>query len=144
MDKVWVVVAESSRARIYVTDRSCKVLTEIEGFVHTKSRQHAHDITADLPGRNIGGDGSHHALEAETGIKEEEAILFAQQIDRHLQAGSSNHDFNKLVLIAAPAFLGLLRKHLDPQVAKLVVYDLDKNLVHCDSGEIRTYLPAHL
>ncbi len=144
MDTVWLIVAESSRAKIYSTDPSFRELVEVEGLVHGRSRQHAHDITEDLPGRNIGGDGSHHALESETGIKQEEAILFAQQIDRYVQAGRSANQFSKLVLIAAPAFLGLLRKHMDPQVAKLVVYELNKNLVQCDAGEVRKHLPAHI
>jgi len=143
MDTVWIVVAESSRAKIYVTDSSAKKLREIDGFIHSDSRLHAHDITSDLPGRNVGRDGSHHALEGETGIKEEEAALFAQQIDKYLLAGRNEKQFNKLVLIAPPACLGLLRRHMDAQVAKLVVYELHKNLVKSDIAEIRKHLPTH-
>jgi protein required for attachment to host cells len=144
MDTVWIVVAESSRAKIYVTDLSAKKLRELEGFVHSDSRRHAHDITSDLPGRKKGGgDGSHHALEAETGIKEGEAVLFAQQIDNYLLAGRNENQFDQLVLIAAPAFLGLLRRHMDTQVAKLVVHELPKNLVKSDVAEIRKHLPRH-
>jgi protein required for attachment to host cells len=143
MDNVWIVVAESSRAKIYTTDSSVKELAELDGFVHSDSRRHAHDITSDLPGRNIGKDGSHHALEKETGIKEEEAILFAQKIDNFLLTGRNENRFSKLVLIAAPAFLGLLRKHMDAQVAKMVVHEVHKNLVKSNVAEIRQHLPTH-
>jgi len=143
MNIVWIVIAESSRAKIYTTDSSMKALVELEGFVHTDSRRHAHDITSDLPGRNIGKDGSHHALEKETDVKEEEAILFAQQIDNYLLTGRNENRFSKLVLIAAPAFLGLLRNHMDAQVAKMVVHEVRKNLVKCNVAEIREHLPTH-
>jgi len=144
MNTVWIVVAESSRAKIYTADSSLSELAEVEGFVHPDSRRHAHDITSDLPGRNIGKDGSHHALEKETDIKRDEAVVFAQQIDSYLLAARNENRFNKLVLIAAPTFLGLLRKHMDDQVATMVVHELHKNLVKSDAGEIRQHLPAHL
>jgi protein required for attachment to host cells len=111
---------------------------------HARSRQHARDITSDLPGRNVGSDGSHHALEAETEIKEEQAIEFSRQIDNYSKAGLNTHQYGKLVVIAAPAFLGHLRAHMNTQVAKSVVYALAKNLAHCNAAEIRAHLPEQL
>jgi protein required for attachment to host cells len=143
MRTVWVVVAESSRAKVYATDALDKELVEIECFDHAGSRLHARDITSDLPGRNIGSDGSHHAMTAETDIKEEEAVEFSRQINKYLQAAVSKQQVAKLMIIAAPAFLGHLRAHMDAQVAKLVVFELAKNLVQCDAEEIRAHLPAH-
>lgn len=144
MNAIWVVVAESSRAKVYATDALGKALSEIQHFEHEDSRRHARDITSDLPGRTVGSDGSHHAMEAETDIKEEEAVQFSRQINKYLQAAVSKHQFGKLMVIAAPAFLGHLRAHMDAQVAKLVVFELAKNLVKCNAAEIHTYLPAHL
>ena len=144
MSSIWILVAESSRAKIYAADSQGNDLTEIEHFEHLDSRRHAHDITSDLPGRNIGGDGSHHALEAKTDIKEEEAILFSQQINNYLRGGRDKRQFGKLVIMAAPAFLGHLRKHMNDQVAKLVVYELPKNLDQDDLEQIHAHLPARL
>ena len=144
MNTIWVVVAESSRAKLYAADASGKELIEIEHFEHGDSRRHARDITSDLPGRTIGSDGSHHAMEAETDIKTEEAIQFSRQINQYLQAALNKHEFGKLMIIAAPAFLGHLRAHMDAQVAKLVVFELPKNLAQYNADQIRTYLPAHL
>jgi protein required for attachment to host cells len=144
MNTIWVVVAEASRANVYETDASGKELVEIEGFYHAESRRHARDITSDLPGRTVGSDGSHHAMEAETGIKEEEAVQFSRQINKYLHAAVSKHQFARLMVIAPPAFLGHLRAHMDAQVAKLVVFELPKNLVQCDTAQIRAHLPAHL
>jgi protein required for attachment to host cells len=144
MNTVWVVVAGSSEAKIYAAASPGQALKEVAHFEHADSRKHARDITSDLPGRNVGSDGSHHAMEAETDIKQEQAIEFSREIDNYLQAGLNTHQFSKLIIVAAPAFLGHLRAHLDTQVAKSVVYELGKNLVHCDAAEIRAHLPEHL
>ncbi len=144
MNTIWIVVAESSRAKVYATDELGMDLIEIEGFYHAESRRHARDITSDLPGRNVGSDGSHHAMEAETDIKEEEAVQFSRQINKYLQNAAAEHQFSKLMVMAPPAFLGHLRAHMDAQVAKLVVFELPKNLVKCDTAQIRAHLPAHL
>ena len=141
MNTIWVVVAESSRAKVYATDALGKALSEIQHFEHEDSRRHARDITSDLPGRTVGSDGSHHA---ETDIKEEEAVQFSRQINKYLQAAVSKHQFGKLMVIAAPAFLGHLRAHMDAQVAKLIVFELPKNLAQYNADQIRIYLPAHL
>jgi protein required for attachment to host cells len=144
MDTVWVLVAGSSEAKIYAAAAPGEALKQVAHFEHAGSRKHARDITSDLPGRITGSDGSHHAMEARTDIKQEQAIEFSREIDHYLQAGLNTHQFGKLIIVAAPAFLGQLRAHLDSQVAKSVVYELDKNLLHVDAAELRAHLPGHL
>lgn len=144
MNTIWVLVAGAGEAKVYAAAGRGEELQEVAHFEHAESRQHARDITSDLPGRITGGDGSHHAMEAKTEIKQEEAAEFSRQIDHYLQAGLNTHQYGKLVVIAAPAFLGHLRAHMDTQVARSVVYELAKNLVRCEAGEIRAHLPEHL
>ena len=145
MANVWLVVAESSRAKIYQTDLNLSGLTEIGDFVHPASRQHAQEISSDLPGsRASSGAGSHHSVDNETGIKEEEAIEFAKQIDAHLEKSHNQGEYDKLAIVAAPAFLGLLCKNMNAKVSDLVVYELDKNLLHCSGDELKGHLPAKL
>jgi protein required for attachment to host cells len=144
MNTMWVLVAGASEAKVYAATGPDKALQEIAHFEHADSRKHARDITSDLPGRNVGSDGSHHAMEAETDIKQAEAVEFARQIDSYLRTGLNSHHYGKLVVIAMPAFLGHLRANMDTQVAKSVVYELSKNLLRCDAREIRAHLPQHL
>lgn len=143
MNTLWVVVAGASEATVYAATGADRQLQEVTHFEHAESRKHARDITTDLPGRTVGSDGSHHAMEAETEIKKALAGEFARQIDHYLRTGLNTHQFGKLVLVAAPAFLGHLRESMDAQVAKSVVYELGKNLVHCDAAEIAAHLPQH-
>jgi protein required for attachment to host cells len=144
MNTLWVLVAGSSEAKVYAAAQPDMELREIAHFEHADSRKHARDITSDLPGRNVGSDGSHHAMEAETDIKQAEAAEFSRQLDSYLQVGLNSHQYGRLVIMATPAFLGHLRANMDAQVAKLVVYELGKNLLRCDAAEIRAHLPQHL
>lgn len=54
----------------------------------------------------------------------------------HLEAAWHRSEFDELRLVAAPRFLGLLRKQLHPEVAKRVTESLDKDLVHMVNSDI--------
>ena len=82
-------------------------------LVHPESRQHEQELTSDLPGRafDSGGQG-RHAMGTEISPKEQEAITFAKMVSDYLETARVQHSYEKLVLVAAPTFLGLLRKNL--------------------------------
>jgi len=145
-NKTWVIVAESGRARIYEAGASDTGLTEIQDLVHPESRMHEQNITSDLPGRTHDrqGTGARHAKVESTPIKEHEAKSFAKEIASILDAGRKQSAFDKLVIMAPPAFLGLLRKQLSAATLKTVVREVDKNLLHNSPDEIRSYLDSAL
>jgi protein required for attachment to host cells len=66
--------------------------------------------------------------------------VFAKQITEKLEHGRVNHEFNKLILVAPPAFLGALRLALNEQTSKLITSSLDKNLVAEDEAVIRGHI----
>lgn len=143
MAGIWVLVAESSRAKIYEAYSSQGELREVDDLVHSESRLHEHNVTSDLPGRTAGQNASQHALEEPTSYKEHEAELFAKTIDGKLNAARVSGKFDKLIIAAAPHFLGLLRKNMNANTAKLISAEINKNLVDFDVSEIRGHLPRH-
>jgi protein required for attachment to host cells len=48
----WVVVAESSRARIFAFLQAGLAMEELEGLTHPASRAHERDLISDRPGRS--------------------------------------------------------------------------------------------
>ena len=44
--------------------------------------------------------------------------------------------FDELRIVAAPRFLGHLRKELDPHVSAAVTEEINKDLVHYGNGEL--------
>ena len=141
MANTWVLVAESSRAKFYQTKNRRTPITEIEALAHPESRLHEGDLVADSAGRDGGtvGQGRHNMNE-KTSAKEQEANGFAKVLASRLDSARNNGKFNKLVLIAPPAFLGLLRDSLSKEVMAMVSRQVDKNLVQKPAETIREYL----
>ena len=145
MNTTWVLVTESSRARILVADSAISPLYEIESFVHPEARLHEQKLTSDLPGRQSNKhEVSSHSVADEVSPKEQEAINFAHTLTQHLEDAWNNNKFNQLIIIAAPDFLGLLRKSMPVSVTKQITFELDKNLCKHSIDEIQQHLPDRL
>lgn len=138
MNITWVVVADNERARFFSDKLGKKTLTEIDDLVHPEARIHERDLISDKPGRvydSVGG--GRHSMEQKTDVKKHYAQVFAEQIGEKLEQARNDHDFQHLVLIAPPEFLGILRKQLSDQCAKLVIQSFDKDLTLADITTIK-------
>lgn len=144
MSNVWVLVADSSSAKIFKSDSQLDLLQEVADLVHSESRMHERDVTSDLPGSNAGEGGSRHGFDGQTGIKEQEAINFAREINSQLETGRNNGQFNQLIVAAAPAFLGVLRQHISENTAKLITHEINKDLVKFSTAEIKSHLASEM
>lgn len=145
MKPIWLVIADNSRARIFTADSGTGPIDEIESIVHTEARLHERDMTSDLPGKGSGkGGAGQHAYQDEISPKDQENINFAREIANELDAARKGNKFKRLVLVAAPGFLGNLRNQLNPQTQKLACFELAKNLSHLNAKEIREHLPERL
>lgn len=144
MSAIWVVVADSSRARIFSADKPASPLVEIETLAHPQARLHESDLVSDRPGRDRNPGSMSHDMGNESDAKNEESIRFAIQLNETLDSGRNRGKFAKLYVIAAPEFLGTLRKHRSSPLAKLVAAEVPKNLAAHKPVDIRKNLPHHL
>ena len=144
MKSTYILVADSSRARIFTAKTPSSSLEEIEALAHTEGRLHDREMTSDLPGK-IKGEGSvGHAFEQPTDPKKHEASIFAHRIAGFLEEAHNEKKFEQLLIIAEPSFLGLLRNQLPEQLKKLVCFELDKNITTHSNDDIRKHLPTYL
>lgn len=140
MNKIWVLVAESSRAKLYEQDHPRSPLHELKDFEHSASRLNDTELVAGSLGRTHDRYGyGQHALVPDTDPKANEAHIFARELAEHLD--QSKKFYSKLVVIAPPEFLGLLRDSFSSQVAHCVAASINKNLVHETPEEIQGHLP---
>ncbi len=144
MSKTWVVVADSSRARIFSTETPAGQLFETETLAHPEARLHQGDLVSDKPGRDRNSNIGTHNLGHETDAKEESAIRFATEVCHRLEQGRVKSQFNKLYIVAAPSFLGLIRKHQTPALKKVVAGEIPKNMAMKGAIEIKKSLPEFL
>lgn len=145
MKPAWILVADSSRARIFSAENSAADLIEIETLTHPQARLHEQELDTDLPGKARGSfGGGGHALDDQTTPKAQEEINFAKSVASHLCDELNQNKYDRLFVIAAPSFLGDLRGAFGARVAKQVVFTLDKNVTGLSPKEIRGYLPHSL
>lgn len=145
MKTTWILVADSSRARIFTADKPSSPLTELETIAHPEGRMHERDMTSDLPGHHADSvGGGRHGFDDETEPKEQETIDFAKLISRHLEAARTTNNLEQLMIVAPPSFLGNIRNELSEQARKLVTVEVNKNLVRHSPEDIRKHLPEYL
>ncbi len=141
----WIVVADSSAARIFAADEPVGPIKEIESITHPEGRMLARELTSDLPGRAFDSAGhGRHTMESEVGPRQQAAIEFASFLAKRLEKARVQRDFEHMILVSPPDFLGLMRKALGADLQRLVVLELDRNLVKLSPKELRERLPEKL
>jgi protein required for attachment to host cells len=140
----WVLLADTCRARFFAADKAASPLVEVQDLTFPEARLHEGDLVTDKNGRGNSPSGNAHGFGGDHGAKEESAERFAAQVCSELENARSRGAFKKLYVVAAPGFLGLLRKHQSPNLRQLVVGELDKNLATRDRDAIRKQLPDFL
>lgn len=142
---VWIVVANRAVARLFKASGPMGPLEELEAFIHPEGRMQEHELVTDRAGRGYErmGQGGY-AEDSDTSASAHETTTFAIALSRFLDKARCSGHFDALVLIAAPAFLGVMRDRLDTSTRGRVTLEVCKNLVHLDVAGIRGYLPERL
>lgn len=142
MAKIWVLVADGSRARFFRTDRAAP-LRELEDDLNPAARVPERALQSDRKGQTGRGTGGHaqFSAEGENDPKAEEERRFARSLAAHLRKARLAGEYERLFLAAPPNFLGELRQALDAGTRSLVVGELDKDLSRLKPEAIRRHLP---
>lgn len=144
-----IVVADQGDARFY--DRAGAALRPAGTLENPAANLHDRDLKSDRPGRVFDrapaagqrrGTVARHAAGGERSPRKRAAELFAKRIARTLSAAARAGDFDGLVLVAGPAFLGLLRAALPKHVKAVVIAEVAKDLVHLPKTALRAHLPT--
>jgi protein required for attachment to host cells len=145
MSKIWVVVADEAKARILSTSKSTEPLVEVQSLSSSEAYDREQDLVSDKPGRGSNGSGQgKHAMDEKTTHKEQYAIRFAKELADFLEKNQHKKTYMKLIIVAAPRFLGLMRKEMSKSVSELVSLEIDKDLTMMEPQAIREHLPQYL
>lgn len=149
--KTWILVAEASRARIFEMETRTSPLVEVGAFGHPEGHVPIGEQLSDGPGRYgtvksgrsnsiTGGAHTFRKDDPERPLHES----FARTLSDDLEQARVEHRFDQLVLVAAPAFLGLLRAELSPSVERMIVEEIPKNISRESADEIRARMETAL
>lgn len=143
--KPWIVVAHNTEAAIYTVERPTGPLAHVRTLEHPAGALRNRELETDRPGRAFDRAGKgRHAMSHEVEPAEQETLRFAQRVAGELRAARLAREFDALLLVAAPEFLGHLRAALDDETRGCVSFELDKNLARQDPQQIRSRLPERL
>ena len=107
----WVLVADEFQARIFSREKKFSDLVEVASFENPVARMKTGEVMADRGGRSFdsGGQGRHSVDSDKANPKTESYPAFAKELTRALTKGRQHRRFARLIVVAAPRFLGVLR-----------------------------------
>lgn len=132
----WVLVANRTGARIF--DRDGYKLRLVRSLRHPAGRETDQDIEADRSHRTFDKHAKGRTHQASP--HEHSAQTFAKELASELGRGRTEHGVDRLVLVAEPHFLGLVRDELDRTTAKLVAASVAKDFAGADVDVIQAQL----
>ena len=145
MAVTWILVADENRARIFAAESVRGEINEVSALVHPELKLREHSMASDGPGRNRSGTAQgSHAVNETGDIRDRHAQMFAKEIAAKLAQGLQRKRYQNLLIVAAPRFLGVLRKELGDAVRKHISLELDKDLTRLSARELRQHLPERL
>ena len=146
----YVVVADGARARMFslnrrddITDTGGLDLVERDALVNPEQEMRGNEVYENTKsGRNRVSGGPAHGYDDHRSASEvEQERRFARQIADRIGGFSEGGANPRIVLVAAPRMLGLLRPALQGSAAsKLRVDTLDKDLSRLSPKELKSHL----
>lgn len=141
MTTTWILTANRSSASLFESDWPGKSMRRIQDIPHPQGRMQNRDIDTDKPGRSFDSFGQgRHSMSTKQEPTEHIAQQFALDLAELLNKGRLTHAYDKLVLMAEPKFLGILRAALDKNTASLVVQTVNKELLDVKEEDLAEYL----
>jgi protein required for attachment to host cells len=143
MSRFRIVVADQAEAVFYDASSLRSAPQEVARISDPAAHLHDRDLVSDRPGRSYESfGGARHAIEREDDPRHREAVRFARRIGRRLDEARRKNEFEQLVVVAGPPFLGLLREEFSRPTKALVVHEIHKDLVHGPIDDLRRHLSA--
>jgi protein required for attachment to host cells len=120
----WILVGDEASARLFTANDAARRWHLHAEFSHPESRMNADEVLTDQPNYQEPG----------TRQRDLEGLRFARRMAGHLV--HHHGEYERLVLVGPPRFLGELRKHLTVPVRRKLTDSLAQELVHVETREL--------
>jgi protein required for attachment to host cells len=134
----WILLADGKHARILCHETIGKALEIRASFNHEAlpTRQ----LGSDRPGRVFESTGAMHHSMDNTDWHQEEEENFIHHVAVTINDHALQQHFDRLILIAPPHTLGVLRKQLNAHSTAKIIGEVPRNLLHADSRSLKEHL----
>ncbi|HET9473201.1 MAG TPA: host attachment protein [Steroidobacteraceae bacterium] len=147
--RIRIVVADQAEARFYDALAFARPFKFTGALTNPVAHLRDQDLTSDRPGRVFNsaavpgrrrGASARHSTGDERTPRRHATHLFALRVAAELERARRAGRFERLVLVAAPAFLGELRAALPTALRPYVTATVAKDIVHHADSDVRRYL----
>ena len=139
MANTWILAANRSKARIFEMEKLHGPLVEVLDLVDPEGRAKDRDINSDAYGR-LYGKGERvqgHSTSADVSPTQHESERFGERLRDYLDHAHGERRFDKLWIVAPPAFLGTLREKLGKQLHAALELEVNKDVPTHSPDQIR-------
>jgi protein required for attachment to host cells len=142
-----IVVADERQANFFDTYNLNGPLTPRGSVQNSKGGLKDTDLETDRAGRRFGGGAQsngpahHHGVNGERSTERHDVELFAKEVASKIDHARTQKEFDKLLLVAPPKMLGLLRQSLPSQAHSMLAGEITKDLVRHGPEAILKLIP---
>ena len=141
MNKTWILVANSHRARCFERHAVDHALTELADFVYPKYQPSNDPSAGDLTGLAGKGHGrTGHAgtqFEPKTEDQAKERLRFARNLANYINEGVTGQRCSEIVLIASSPMLGEIKPLLSSTAGKALRTCVASDLTRYTGPELK-------
>jgi protein required for attachment to host cells len=143
MTRYRILVADQAEAIFYDAPTLHDAPKEVARISDPLARLHDRELATDRPGRSYESMGAtRHSIQREDTPRRIEAVRFARRIARRLDDARRKDEFDQLVVVAGPPFIGLVRAQLSGPTRARVSREIPKDLVHSTPDVLARQLAA--
>ena len=137
-----ILLADQREANFFETEGPRAPLNWLAKLENEEARLQDRELETDKPGRSAGPGGTtRHALDGERSRRRQQQVRFAKRIAQEIEAARVDESFDRLLVIAGPRMLGLIREALPEPSRAFIASEVPKDLVHLDARAIRKLIP---
>lgn len=140
-NSTWVLITDAARARLFEISAQ-DGMAEVACFSSPARRTMTHDrdFNDRLPRTQDSGQAHRHAIQPHTTVREKAEQQFARAVAGELESGAERKQYEHLILVAPPRFLGVLREQLPEALSRRVVGEIQHDLVSASTQELNERL----
>lgn len=150
MENIWIVAADSVRARLFRAEHITGPLQEVRDLVNPESRLQERELVTDDKGRAFAERGGNTVGEARRqkfeppSEKEHQSRMFAREVVDEVERLRERGELERLHVVADPRFLGRLRECYPAPLQRCVSSETPRNVTARRAEDIRNLLPYRM
>jgi protein required for attachment to host cells len=139
--RTWILIADGGCARVLTSTGAEHHFTEVPGLNFVAELPANHELGTERPGRSHESQGHvRHAIEPHVDKHAQLKRTFVAGVldtlaNKHLEGA-----FDRLIIVAPPAVLGMIRPELKARLRDVTVHEVDKDLTKTPNHEIASHL----